>query len=141
MIAVGPLQCGLNSDTVFLTNNENRFRYQTGPRGIEMLHEGCNAALIGQFDFIMLSTAKIFELDADAGIEKGQLAQSVLECFPVEVGHCEGGRRDHEADSCAGIGRVAIFSHRTVTDCFKRRVGSTAINKPDPVRFAVPMNR
>ena len=66
-----------------------------------MLDEGFHAAVIAHDFFIGLWPTQVAETYGNAGIQKGQFAEAVLQRLAVKLHHGEDGGRGPEAHACA----------------------------------------
>ncbi len=121
VIAVIPLQGGLDDDAVLLGHGIDGLRDRRGALAVDMLDEGFNAALVLQHGFPRLGPAQVAEDDLDAGVEEGEFAQTMLERRAVELNHRENRRARQEADGGAGLVARAVGLHRRIADDAQRR--------------------
>ena len=98
VVAVVPPQRTLNGNAVLLGGDRDRLG-QHGLLGtVEILHECGDAALIVQVDGLRLGMAVVSDGDEHTRVQKGELAQPVLDGVVVEVGLRERFRAGQEGD-------------------------------------------
>ena len=84
VIAVIPPEREIDLDLFAATANNDRGLDQGCLGLVQMADKGLDPALIMQDLFIGLGPAQVLELDKDAGIQKGQLAQPVFQGLAVK---------------------------------------------------------
>jgi hypothetical protein len=103
VVGVVPPQRHLDGDAVLLAGDVDRGLDQRLLGAVEIADELDQAALVEQFGLAGIGMAVVGQLDADAGIEEGQLAQAVLQRVVVELDIGEGVLRRREGDLGAGV--------------------------------------
>src|SRR6516164_7872760 len=89
VIAVRPLHRDFEHDAVTLAANGDR-RVQGLLGAVEITNERFEPALEMERDALRLDTAQVVQYQADAAVQKGELAQPVLERREIELGVAEG---------------------------------------------------
>ncbi len=89
VIAVVPFERDVDPDILALAVDGDRLRDERGLGAIEIADEGGDPAFIIELDRFLLLVAGIGEDEAHAGIEKGELAEAVLELVEIELGDLE----------------------------------------------------
>ena len=72
-----------------------------------------------QVDNFFFDMAGIFQGQGNAGIQKGQFTQAVLQGTEIKFGHGEGFRRGHKCNFSSGD-RLAVLFQRRITNNLKR---------------------
>ena len=103
VIGVGPLHRDLDDDAVALAADRDRRRVQRLLRAVEIVHEGFEPAVVMERHGLRLGAAQIGQHQGDAAVQKGELAQPVLQGREVELGLREGFRARQERDLGAGL--------------------------------------
>ena len=117
MIAVVPPKCCFHRDAFALGLDHDRIGDQRRLVAVEKFHEGLDAALVFHLLAFLHRVAHVGQHDGDAGIEEGELAQTVLERGEVELDHGEGLGRGQEGDFGAALAfRVAGLLQRRHRD-------------------------
>jgi hypothetical protein len=98
VIAVVPFQRDVDRDVVAAAVNRDRVRDERCLGAVEPLHERRDAAFIIEVMFLALVMAFVSQDNADARIEKRQLAVAMLEPVEVEFGNLERGRAGQEGN-------------------------------------------
>jgi hypothetical protein len=98
VVAVVPPHRHLDADPVALAGDEDRLGHQGMLVPVHPADEFAHAALVEELRAQGLGRAPVLEHDADAGIEKGELAQAVLQRLEAELEVRERLERGHEAD-------------------------------------------
>ncbi len=84
---------------------------QNGLGAVDELHEGADAA--GKLEQLLLAVALIHQLDANAVVEEGQLAQALGQDVVVELDVAEHLRAGHEVHlGAAPLGRTDLLERR-----------------------------
>lgn len=129
VVAVVPPERDLDGDTVLLAPDGNGLVHQRLLGAIEITDESFQAAIIKQLFLFYVRMTLVGEQNANAGIQKCQFAQAVLERGVIIVRHGEGFGAREEGDFRA---RAAfIFANDG-----KRRVGDT-MGEADLMQLAV----
>ena len=102
VIAVGPLHRDLEQDALALAADRDRRRVQGLLRAVEIADKGFEPALEMQGDGLRLDPAQIAQDQGDAAVQKGELAQPVLEGREIELGLGEGLGARQKGDLGAG---------------------------------------
>ena len=140
MIAVIPLHGGFHGDAVFFRDGIDRLRNEARLLRVQMFDKGFHPARIFQHDFPRLALAQIFEHNAHAGVQEGQLAQAMLQRLAVIFRHGEGRRRCHKAHRRTCINTLTIFALRALALLDQWLFGQPAINKAAIMLFAIAVN-
>ena len=119
VVAVVPPQRDFDADAVTLAPDEDRFLDQRGLGAVEIAHERLKPAFVVQLLAPGLGVAQVGQHDAHARIEKGELAQAVLDGRIVEFDHAEGFGRGRECDLGAAL-RPAVVERRGPRDLERR---------------------
>ena len=98
VIAVVPPQRDLDADAVALAPDENRPIDQRGLGAVEIAHKRFETPLIVEILALGLGVTQVGEQDVHARVEKGVLAQAMLDRRVVEFDHGEGFGRGREGD-------------------------------------------
>ena len=102
VIAVVPPQRGLDADAVAFAGDEDRVGNQWRLRPVEPAHELAHAAVIVQLGPERFGRAFVFQHDAHARVQEGQLAQAVFQRLVAVVEVREGLVRRQETHLRAG---------------------------------------
>src|SRR5829696_8632468 len=98
VVTVVPPQRTIDGNAVALGPDHDRGGDQRRLVAVEISHESLDAAFVAQLLTLLDRMAHVGQNDSDAGIEKGELAQPVLQRREVELHHGEGIRRWEERD-------------------------------------------
>ena len=130
VVAVVPLQRGLDHDLVALALDQDRRLVQGGLGPVEIAHERDEAAVVVEQLLDRLGAALVAQQDGHAGVQERQLAQPMLERLVAELGLREHLDRWHEREfGAAPAVRRADYG--------KRRLGLAAVLEADQVLVLV----
>ena len=103
VVAVVPPQRALDAGAVALGLHHDRLRHQRRLVAVQIFDEGLDAALVAHLLALLDRVAHIGEHDGDAGIQKCEFAQPVLQRGEVELRHGEGFLRRQEGHLGAAL--------------------------------------
>ena len=130
VITVVPFERDIDTDVTAFAMDRDRRCNKRRLRFVEILDEGRDAAFIVKLDGLFLGVAGIGEMEADAGIEEGQFAKTMLQLAEIKFDDLEGGRAGQEGDTGAALS----FGRRA--DDLQRRLG-IAVAETHPVFLTV----
>src|SRR4029078_4205935 len=93
VIAVVPGQRAFDRDALTFGLDEDRRRNQRGLVAVEVFDELLDAALVTHLLALLDRMPHVGQQDGDAGVDKSEPAQPVLQRGEIELGHGEGLRR------------------------------------------------
>jgi hypothetical protein len=104
LVGIGPLHREIDGDLVGHPADADDARVQRGLELRQVLHEGADAALV--LEYVAAFAAFVFQLDFQAGIEEGQLAQALGQDVVMELDIREdlGARLEAHLGAAAGGG-------------------------------------
>ena len=113
VIAVVPLQRGLNDDVVSAVPDHDRVADQRLLGAVEVADECLDAALVVEGREPGLGSALVPQRDVQAGVEEGELAQAMLQLVEIELGLREDLARRQEGHARArALGGLARDAER-----------------------------
>src|SRR5437763_10633390 len=139
VVAVGPLHRDFEHDAVALAADYDRRRMQCLLRAVEIADKSFETALEMQRDGLRLDSAQIAQHQRHAAVQKGELAQPVLQGRKVELRLAEGFRARQEGDLGAGDLTLAGRARRPGRGrayLGERRLGHAVAEPHEPLRPA-----
>ena len=98
VVAVVPLERGLDLDAVALAGEQDRRLVDRGLGAVQVGDEGHEAAVVVEDVLGRLGVALIAQQDRDAGVQEGELAQAMLQDRVAELGVGKDLDRGHEGE-------------------------------------------